>query len=97
MLRQLDQRKELLELGIYTPSQSIPNGLLFKYRGAQETPRQQLRRSMENLNAKNSIPQARAAIQKAIAEGNTHLIRRFQEILNAEDTLEEDLIDLDNF
>jgi hypothetical protein len=52
---------------------------------------------MENLNAKNSIPQARAAIQKAIAEGNTHLIRRFQEILNAEDTLEEDLIDLDNF
>jgi hypothetical protein len=52
---------------------------------------------MESLKATNSIPQARAAIQKAIAEGNTHLIGRYKELLNAGDTLEEDLIDLDNF
>jgi hypothetical protein len=44
-----------------------------------------------------TIPQAKAALEEAIAQGNTQLADRFRALLNPEETPEEELPDLDQF
>jgi hypothetical protein len=44
-----------------------------------------------------TIPQAKAALEEAIAQGNTQLADRFQALLNPGETPEEELPDLDQF
>jgi hypothetical protein len=47
-----------------------------------------------------TIPQAQAALEEAIAQGNTHLADRFQALLNPQETPDtevEKLPDLDKF
>jgi hypothetical protein len=54
----------------------------------------------EDPTLNKTIPQAQAALEQAIAQGNTHLADRFQALLNPGETPDaevEPLPDLDQF